>query len=971
MAESVRRRVRGEGHRRGGCSETAAAAHSEADHSPVDAHARMSAHPLPHPHQPTVTVPTGGTRDVVDKLRRWQSERGEVTAPSPQPQPQSPQSPPQMQASKSPSGRQAVSSAHHKHSRLYQKQATANESVPPASPLTSVSLSSLLAALGVLLLAYVAAVVAVILFVDSIPDRSTFPWHTPTIVMLCVASMHAIKLVVHLSSSRGRAKVIVICVVINSICTLSYAANASGLLGVRIDTFGRQLVFARFLEWIFTTPLLVMLVASLSDYMMRADATMLQFVPLKLLAPPAVWYERVEWVTAADLAMLGFGAAAGLADDRPSAITCALISAGFFVWTVYGLDRFLQHTERCCTWLLHAMGAQTLSELTLEDAQSRAIWIALHTVPSFRAQQEHNVVLLRGLRIWMVLSWSVFPTVFVISCTHLISDFAEESLYLFGDIVAKVLFLTAIQYLNIGALENGTDVRAMVEREQHQRTQARVKDIEAKHAALKMDTTAKDAFLRYVLHEIRIPLNSLVLGVDHLAEMDLSTTDASVPATVRTMAQAAAFIPHLLDDVLSLQKITSGSYELADVVGSLQHLVLTSVVMLTASAQAKNVSIVWYVDSSVPLIIADVPLLRQVVANLLSNAVKFSPTNSQLTLTMQRVPTPEVSHSGNTEHVSESPPRGAITSTRSMTVAPDETGTAAPTVQDSSTTKRWYRFAVRDQGNGISAHDQGMLFQPFVQIDAEKEQGGKGSGLGLSICKRIIELFGGRVGVQSEVGCGSEFFFEAPLNTASESQALQSDFREAAAAAADGSTSLRDGTDTQGKTWSVISTSIANDLSTIEHTSTPVTIRDVRPPHAIVSSLGPAPVVVPVEMSWPREHTRRTLSAGVTMPGLNQTDLVGSAPSTPASSSIRTPSSTEASALAAVLRGRTSPARILLVDDVETNRTLLQRLLSRQGFHVDVAHDGEECIEYVQRDPQRYDCILMGTCEQVDEIAVA
>ena len=80
----------------------------------------------------------------------------------------------------------------------------------------------------------------------------------------------------------------------------------------------------------------------------------------------------------------------------------------------------------------------------------------------------------------------------------------------------------------------------------------------------------------------------------------------------------------------------------------------------------------------------------------------------------------------------------------------------------------WVRVSVRDSGCGISPQNQRLLFHPFVQIDAEKTQGGKGSGLGLNICKKIVELFQGRIGIMSALNVGSEFYFVVPLQIAGE-----------------------------------------------------------------------------------------------------------------------------------------------------------------------------------------------------------
>lgn len=178
-----------------------------------------------------------------------------------------------------------------------------------------------------------------------------------------------------------------------------------------------------------------------------------------------------------------------------------------------------------------------------------------------------------------------------------------------------------------------------------------------------------------------------------------------------------------LDDILSLQKIEEGKFELEMKPMSVRVILSKLHSVFKCGLSAKKAFLEIAISSRVPAIMmGDACRLEHVIANLVSNAIKFSPSGSTITVKVE-IEIPDL-----------------------------ENGT--PMMMG---------IAISDQGCGLSFEDQSRLFGNFVQINANGLQHGKGSGLGLSFCKKIVELHDGTIGVRSALGGGSTFFFEIPL----------------------------------------------------------------------------------------------------------------------------------------------------------------------------------------------------------------
>ncbi|HEX7981903.1 MAG TPA: response regulator [Duganella sp.] len=466
------------------------------------------------------------------------------------------------------------------------------------------------------------------------------------------------------------------------------------------------------------------------------------------------------------------------------------------------------------------------------------------------------------------------------------------------------------------------------------RVAARTGELQVANVALEARTTeaeaanrAKADFLANMSHEIRTPMNG-ILGLAYLLEQ--RRLDADAADLVRKIRNAGRSLQAIINDILDLSKIEAGRLEIEQVPFNLSDVLDNLASIMAAGAGDKDVELTIAPPPSVGQLVGDALRLEQVLINLTGNAIKF------------------------TEH-------GAVG--------------VGLTLLEHDAQRAVLRFAVTDTGIGIAEDKLGHIFSAFSQADTSTTRRFGGSGLGLTICQYLVEHMGGEIGVTSEPGRGSEFWFTIPFGRVAAGQVEPAALTNLDVLVVDDSDISRDNIASMARAlgWrasQAMSGALALDCVRQRHQAAggfDALLLDWQMPGMDGMQLArriresypdDAQPVLMMVTAYARDELLR-------QQGIELVDGILTKPVT---------SSCLYNALARALRRRggqgdgaqerpasmrVAGVRVLVTDDSDINREVASRILIAEGAVVHLASNGREAVDWLREHPDAVDIVLM------------
>jgi signal transduction histidine kinase len=255
----------------------------------------------------------------------------------------------------------------------------------------------------------------------------------------------------------------------------------------------------------------------------------------------------------------------------------------------------------------------------------------------------------------------------------------------------------------------------ITERKEREAEQERLReDLRQTNAHLERLAKMKDEFFANMSHELRTPLNAVLGQAEAMEEGIFGPVTPQQRTALKTIEESGRHLLSLINDVLDITKSTVGHLELEFGDVPVEEVCQESLRLVREQARRKGIAVSYASDGAVPSVWGDRRRLRQVLINLLSNAKKFTLEGGHIGLSVKAGPDGTVS------------------------------------------------FTVWDTGQGIAKEDRQRIFEPFVQLDSGLARYYDGSGLGLALARRLVELHHGRLELESEVGRGSRFTVSLP-----------------------------------------------------------------------------------------------------------------------------------------------------------------------------------------------------------------
>ncbi|MBD2176311.1 PAS domain S-box protein [Pseudanabaena sp. FACHB-1998] len=268
--------------------------------------------------------------------------------------------------------------------------------------------------------------------------------------------------------------------------------------------------------------------------------------------------------------------------------------------------------------------------------------------------------------------------------------------------------------------------------------------LEYSNAELMRATRLKDEFLANMSHELRTPLNAILGMSESLLDKILGNLNDRQSSAIATIASSGQHLLSLINEILELSKIEAGKLDLEISKVDIEELCQSSLTFVKQQAFKKQIRLKARLPKDLGVMDLDERRIRQVLINLLNNAIKFTPIAGQVTLAVHYEPM----------DINLSEPISLVRLRKPINLD-DQKGCYIGF-------QKYLCISVIDTGIGISEADQAKLFKPFIQIDSNLNRQYEGTGLGLALVKKIVELHRGDVILRSQRGSGSNFTVRLP-----------------------------------------------------------------------------------------------------------------------------------------------------------------------------------------------------------------